>query len=68
MTLLAGKRAGGSFELHLRHRRQKLCICGHIGAAHNILSCKLCSCEYFRLSACQPGKSANIGSKEHDKR
>jgi hypothetical protein len=46
--------ASGNFELHLRHRRHKLCLCGHCGDDHNILSCKLCDCEYFRLSAYQP--------------
>lgn len=43
-----------NFELHLRHRRKKLCICGHDGNAHNVLSCKLCDCEFFRQSAVQP--------------
>ena len=49
-------KAAGSFELHLRQRRHKLCLCGHDGGAHGVLSCKVCDCKDFRLAAGQPKK------------
>jgi hypothetical protein len=62
----------GSFELHLRHRRDKLCLCGHDGGTHNVLSCKVCDCEYFWQSAYQPPNipttSGRLKEQHHDER
>jgi hypothetical protein len=51
---------GPSDPQRLKHRRELRCLCGHVGREHGVLACRLCDCEEFRLSPCQPKGSPPV--------